>query len=162
MYLPKNLGDSDEWLTPEIKYTIMRMPEVAGLDKLLKDDEKKQYKALVKKRKQNLIQWIQDVNKVSIENAKYELVNSELLSVLILLSVIRSIESEFESQRVDMGSIKLHPENFYFKSDKIPQTWSGLISMIESDKLKIEYLPNLDLNCDAYKYPKILNGKIIH
>jgi hypothetical protein len=162
MYLPKNLGDSAEWLTPEIKYTIMRMPEVAGLDKLLKDDDMKQYKtALVKEEKQNLIQWIQDVNNVSIENAKYELVNSELLSVLILLSVIRSIESEseFESQRVDLGSIELHPENFYFKSDEIPKTWSDLISMIESDNPKIEYLPNSGLNCDAYKYPKILNGK---
>lgn len=154
MILPDNLYDSALWLNPATKYTIAYLQKEIGLKNLLRDDERDQYMAESINGCTNLVQWIEYVNSVPRGESQFELMNSELLSVLILLSVIMAIELQGENK----DSIKLHPENFYFELDKLPSTWSELISMIENEEYpEIHYMPNSKLNCDAYKYPKILN-----
>ncbi|MBR1935497.1 MAG: hypothetical protein IJ835_05545 [Muribaculaceae bacterium] len=156
MHLPKNLNYSAPWLNPAIKYTIMRMQNVVGLGKLLPDDDMELFKPNSTTERLNLIQWIESANSVPSGEKQFELINSELLSVLILLSTIKAIELQGENK----DTIKLHPENFYLELGKLPSTWSALISMIENEEyLDIQYIPNPKLNCDAYNYPKILNSE---
>ena len=156
MHLPENLNYSATWLNPATKYTIMRMQNIVGLEKLLRNDEIELYKSNSTNKLINLIQWIEYVNSVPRGEIQFELKNSELLSVLILLSIIKAIELQGENK----DSIKLHPENFYLKLDKLPSTWSELILMTENaDYLEIQYIPNSKLDCDAYNYPKILNSE---
>ena len=155
MHLPNNLNYSAPWLNSALKYTIMRMQKVVGLEKLLRDDEQEQYQAVSNCGCKNLVQWIEYVKNKKQNDIQFELLNSELLSVLILLSVIKAIELQGENK----DSLELHPENFYLKLDKLPSTWSELISMIENEEyLDIQYIPNPKLNCDSYNYPKILNS----
>ena len=157
MHLPNNLNYSAPWLNSASKYTIMRMQKVTGLEKLLKDDEWEQYKAITVKGLLNLIQWIDLVNNYEKNDVCYELINSELVSVFILLSVIKEIKNKGEN----IHSVVIHPENFYFDVDEIRNGWSHFISKIDKGKfMDIVYEPNQNLNSSSYDYPKFLNKEL--
>lgn len=157
MHLPKDLDSSASWLNPATKYTITRMQRVAGLEKLLKDEEWEQYKAISINGLLNLIQWIDYVNNIEKNDVCYELINSELMSVFILLSVIKEIENKGEN----IHSVIIHPENFYLNVDEIRNGWSYVISKIDKGEfLDIAYEQMQNLNSSSYDYPKILNKEL--
>ena len=157
MHLPKDLSCSASWLNPATKYTITRMQKVAGLEKLLKDDEWEQYKAIPINGLLNLIQWIDYVNSIEKNDVCYELINSELMSVFILLSVIKEIENKGEN----IHSVVIHPENFYLNVDETQNGWSHIISKIDRGEfMDIVYEPKRNLNSSSYDYPKILNKEL--
>ena len=157
MHLPKDLDSSASWLNPATKYTITRMQKVAGLEKLLKDEEWEQYKAISINGLLNLIQWIDYVNNIEKNDVCYELINSELMSVFILLSVIKEIENKGEN----IHSVIIHPENFYLNVDEIRNGWSYIISKIDKGEfLDIAYEQMQNLNSSSYDYPKILNKEL--
>ena len=157
MHLPKDLDSSASWLNPATKYTITRMQKVAGLEKLLKDEEWEQYKAISINGLLNLIQWIDYVNNIEKNDVCYELINSELMSVFILLSVIKEIENKGEN----IHSVIIHPENFYLNVDEIRNGWSYIISKIDKGEfLDIAYEQMQNLNSSSYDYPKFLNKEL--
>lgn len=157
MHLPKDLNSSASWLNPATKYTITRMHKILGLENLLRDDEREQYKAISINGRVNLIQWIDYVNNIKKNDVCYELFNSELMSVFILLSVIKEIENKGE----DIHTVIIHPENFYLNIGEVGKGWSHVISKIDRDEfMEIVYEPKQNLNSSSYDYPKILNKEL--
>ena len=154
MKLPDHLCSTEKWLDNSTKYTISQMNDVAGLNKLLTKEDKKYLKATSKKEYKNLAQWIDYANSIEKSNDKYELTHSELMSVLIMLSVIQTIHARGEEK----DDLHLHLENFYLPTNSIKKTWPYYISMIDEEHfLHIKYIFNENISNNQYSYPKFLN-----
>ena len=154
MKLPNHLYSTEKWLDNSTKYTISQMTDVTGLDKLLTKEDKRYLKVTSKKGHKNLAQWIDYANSIEKSNAQYELIHSELMSVLIMLSVIQTIHARGEEK----DDLHLHLENFYLPTNSIKKTWPYYISMIDEERFfRIKYSFNENINNNQYNYPKFLN-----
>lgn len=157
MILPCNLNHDTEWLNQVEKYTISHLKNVSGLEDLLTVEDRSKYKPKVVDGRVNLIQWIDFVKDIEPSAWNYDLLNSEIMSVLIVLSVIKEIEKQGEK----IDDIVLHPENFYIKTSELDNKWTHYISLIdESQYLDVKYEPNDYVTNWAYDYPKYLNKNI--
>lgn len=157
MKMPSNWDSKAEWLNQSAKYTITHLSGISGIEKLLADEERKKNQSVSIKNAMNLTQWIEYLNDIEKTNSRYELMHSELISVLLMLSVIKAIEQEGENKDL----VKLHPENFYLDKSEFEKNWSDYISMIDNEKLfNVVYLSNSNIDNSPYDYPKILNPEL--
>lgn len=157
MKLPNDLNSSFLSEVQSAKYPILYMQDISGLEKLLGRKKQRRFIAKSIKNRLNLIEWIDCNNSIKREDPNLELKNSELISVLIVLSVIKIIEELRENSNL----VVIHPENFYLKIKEINNSWSHFISMVDKKEyLDVAYRDNQNLNSISYEYPKILNDTL--
>lgn len=157
MHLPEPGEATVYTLDKSTKYTIAHHSEITGLQSLLSDDDRKVYCAPAQDDNINLRQWIDYVNGTTREDKKhYELMQSEILSVLIMLSIIKAIEDQGENK----DQVLIHPENFYIIGNVLKNGWSYFIDIIDKGgTLEVNYVPNPNVDTEAYRYPRILNSQ---
>jgi len=158
MILPDTLQYDVNWNNDLMKYTFVNLPPVHGLqERMLKDADNEKYAPATVSGHISLSQWIDSVLTIKQGDARYELVHSEILPIMIILSVIKTMDDMGE----DIENIKIHPDNFFIDDKAIKKNWNDCLTMIDKNKLfDVKYVPNNNLDCLPYDYPKFLNNGI--
>lgn len=154
--LPQNLGDNFDWINEEIKYIMTQMPKAKNMQNTnLKDEDKKPDSNELEI---NLTQWIWEVKEKREKDGRHSLINSELLAVMMLLSIIRVIKETGE----DFDKLAPHPNNFWFlKKDIVQSDWNTLLGKIyNNETLTCKYISTNTEDKDSYRYLEQLDKSL--
>lgn len=156
MMLPDDLTPEAPWLTNHLKYTIAQLDEMSVLQsKILSAQDVELFKNMKNDNFLTITQWIDFVNTLNPKDTNWEVQTSEILPILMVLSIIDCLEAKGEN----VHDCKIHPENFRFSQEELCGiTWNECISLIEQKKrLEVTYVQNKGLDESLYQYPCILN-----
>lgn len=154
--LPRDLRNKVDWINDELKYIFAHMSKAQNLQStmLTENDVKPNGHEL----KINVTQWIEEVNEWRGKGCGQSLIYSELLAVMMELSIIRVIKEAGEG----FDKLAPHPNNFWFlKKDIVESDWNTILGKINNNTtLECEYeSPNTE-DKDSYRYLELLDESL--
>lgn len=160
LVLPTELSGDVNWNNDELRYILLHLPKAKKLQsKMLTEKDKKSITPNSRsKLKVNVTRWIEMVNGLTNKDRNYSLLYSELLAVVIELSIIEAVEKQGEG----LNNVVPHPDNFRFFKDEVWKTdWNTILGKINKEEtLLAEYFPNKALKGESYCYPALLDRSL--
>lgn len=158
--LPTELSGNVSWNNNELKYILLHLPKAKKLqNKMLTKKDKKAIKPNPRSElKVSVTQWIEMVNRLAGKENKRSLMYSELLAVMMELSLIKAVEKEEEK----LYAVIPHPDNFrFYKKEVFDTDWNKILGMANNRQtIKAEYFPNKTLTGESYCYPSLLDKSL--